>query len=89
MGRIAPIRVISFLLLAPCEALCQSKRPSADLLQGLQFDGPNSPKCSARRCVRGDHFLMLRQYSLQLKQRTFAPSSMKRARLARLTSTRA
>jgi hypothetical protein len=42
--RIAPIRVISFFLLAACGALCQSERPSADLLQGLQFDGSNSPK---------------------------------------------
>jgi len=41
--RIAQIRVISFLLLAACGALCQ-KRPSADLLQGLQFDGSNSPE---------------------------------------------
>jgi hypothetical protein len=34
--RIAPIRVISFFLLAACGALCQSDRPSADLLPGLQ-----------------------------------------------------
>ena len=40
--RTAPIRVISFVLLAACGALCQ-KRPSADLLQGLPFDGANSP----------------------------------------------
>jgi hypothetical protein len=42
--RIAPIRVISFFLLAACGALCQSERPSADLLQGLQLDGSNSPE---------------------------------------------
>ena len=42
--RIAPIRVISFFLLAACGALCQSDRPSADLLPGLQFDGSNSPE---------------------------------------------
>ena len=42
--RTAPIRVISFFLLAACGALCQSERPSADLLQGLQFDGSNSPE---------------------------------------------
>jgi hypothetical protein len=42
--RIALIRVISFFLLAAYAALCQSKRPSADLLQGLQFDGSNSPE---------------------------------------------
>jgi hypothetical protein len=39
--RIAPIRVISFILLVACGALCQ-KRPSVDLLQELQFDGSNS-----------------------------------------------
>jgi hypothetical protein len=39
MVRIAPIRVISFLLLAACAGLCQSERPSADL---LQWDGSNS-----------------------------------------------
>ena len=39
MVRIAPIRVISFLLLAACGGLCQSERPSADL---LQWDGSNS-----------------------------------------------
>jgi hypothetical protein len=40
--RIAPIRVISFFLLAACGARCQSER--AGLAQGLQFDGPNSPE---------------------------------------------
>jgi len=40
--RIAPIRVISFFLLAACGAWCQSER--ADLVQGLQFDGSNSPE---------------------------------------------
>jgi hypothetical protein len=44
VNRIASIRVISFLLLAACGALCQSKRSSADLLQGLQFDGSDSPE---------------------------------------------
>jgi hypothetical protein len=39
----APIRVISFLLLAACGALCQSQ-PSADLPQGSQLEGPNSPQ---------------------------------------------
>jgi hypothetical protein len=39
--RTAPIRVISFFLLAACAALCQ-KRPSGQLLQGLQFDDSNS-----------------------------------------------
>ena len=39
--RIAPIRVISFCLLAACGALCQSETPSADL---LQRDGSNSPE---------------------------------------------
>ena len=37
--RIAPIRVISFFLLAACGALCQSEPRSADLLQGA---GSNS-----------------------------------------------
>jgi len=40
--RIAPIRVISFLLLAACGAWCQTER--ADLVQELQFDGSNSPE---------------------------------------------
>jgi hypothetical protein len=39
--RIAPIRLISFFLLAACAALCQSERPSTDLLQG---DGSTSPE---------------------------------------------
>jgi len=39
--RTAPIRVVSLILLAACGALCQ-KRPSADLLKGLQFDGSDS-----------------------------------------------
>lgn len=41
--RTAPIRVISFVLLAACGALCQ-KPPSADWLQGVQFDGSNPPE---------------------------------------------
>ncbi len=41
--QIAPIRVVSLILLAACGALCQ-KRPSADLLQSLQFGGPDSPQ---------------------------------------------
>jgi hypothetical protein len=40
--RIAPIRVMSFLLLAACGALCQSECPSADLLQALEPDGSDS-----------------------------------------------
>ena len=39
--RTAPIRVISFILLAACGGLCQS-RPSPDLPQQLQFDDSNS-----------------------------------------------
>jgi len=42
--QLAPIRVISFCLLAACEALCQTERPSVDSLQTLQVDGPNSPE---------------------------------------------
>ncbi len=41
--RTAPIRVVSLILLAACGTFCQ-KRPSADLLQGLQFDGSDSPQ---------------------------------------------
>jgi hypothetical protein len=40
--RIAPIRVISFLLLAACGVWCQSE--PAGLVHGLQFDGSNSPE---------------------------------------------
>lgn len=40
----APIRVISFFLLATCVALCQSEHPTAELLQGLQFVGSSSPR---------------------------------------------
>jgi hypothetical protein len=39
--RIAPMRVISFLLLVAGGALCQSEHPSADL---LQQDGSNAPE---------------------------------------------
>jgi hypothetical protein len=39
--RILPIRVISFVLLAACGALCQSNTSSVDL---LPRDGPNSPE---------------------------------------------
>ena len=42
VGRIALIRVTSFLLLAGSTALCQSERPSPDLSQELQFGGSNS-----------------------------------------------
>ncbi len=41
--RTAPIRVVSLILLAACGAVCQ-KPPPADLLQGLQFDGSDSPQ---------------------------------------------
>jgi hypothetical protein len=41
--RTAPIRVISLILLSVCGALCQ-KRPSTDLLQGVQFDGSHLPE---------------------------------------------
>jgi hypothetical protein len=40
--RIALIRAMSFLLLASCGALCQSERPPADLLQEVEYDGPDS-----------------------------------------------
>ncbi len=50
VGRIAPIRVISFLLLAACGALCQSDRSSVDL---LQFDGSNSPEVQRQEMLTG------------------------------------
>ena len=40
MNSLAPIRVISFLLLAACGALCQNGRPSDDLLQGNNSKSP-------------------------------------------------
>jgi hypothetical protein len=48
--RTAPTRVISFFLLAACGALCQ-KPPSADLLQGLQSDGSNSPEVQSQEML--------------------------------------
>ena len=41
--RIARIRVISFVLLAPCVGFSQSGHLPADLVQELQLDGLNSP----------------------------------------------
>ena len=41
--RIAPIRVVSLVLLAACGAVCQ-KPPPVDLLQRLQVDTPGSPQ---------------------------------------------
>jgi len=51
LKRIAPIEVLFLVLLAACEALCQ-KSPSADLLQGLQFDGSDSPEVQLREMHR-------------------------------------
>src|ERR1700686_1637050 len=45
--RIAPIRVVSFFLLAACGALCQS--PSADLPQVLRFDASNPSQVQRQR----------------------------------------
>jgi hypothetical protein len=59
--RIAPIRVISFFLLATCGAFCQSERPSAGLRQGLEFDGSDSHE-------------LLRQDMRSLKSLPDAPS---------------
>jgi hypothetical protein len=42
--RIGPIRVISFVLLAACGALCQSERPSVNVFQGSRVEGSNSPE---------------------------------------------
>jgi hypothetical protein len=46
--RNAPIRIISFLLVAACGALCQSEPPSPDLLQGLRFDGSKSSEIQSQ-----------------------------------------
>jgi hypothetical protein len=51
VGRIAPIRVTSFLLLAACGALCQSERPSPDFPQQLHFDGSNSTAIQRQEVV--------------------------------------
>ena len=40
--RTVQIRVITFVLLAACGALCQGEDPSVTVLQGLRFDGSNS-----------------------------------------------
>ena len=48
--QIASIRVISFLLLAASVALCQSERPSVDLLHG---DGPTSPEVQRQEMPAG------------------------------------
>src|ERR1700676_868836 len=47
--RTAPIRVISFLLVAACGALCQSEPPSVDVLQGFHFNGSSSLSVEAQR----------------------------------------
>jgi hypothetical protein len=41
LKRIAPIQVLFLILWAVCEAVCQ-KSPSAELLEGLHFDGSDS-----------------------------------------------
>ena len=46
--RIAPIRVVSLVLLAACGAVCQTP-PPVDLLQGLQVDGSDSPQVQRQR----------------------------------------
>jgi hypothetical protein len=47
--RSAPIRVISFLLVAACGALCQSEPSSVDVPQGFHFDGSTSLSFEAQR----------------------------------------
>jgi len=47
--RTAPIRVISFLLVAACGALCQSEPSSVDVPQGFHFDGSTSLSLEAQR----------------------------------------
>src|SRR6202047_4117677 len=49
--RTAPIRVISFLIVAACGALCQSEPTSADLVQGLHFDGSASSEAQRQKSV--------------------------------------
>jgi len=44
--RISPIRVLSFVVLAACGAVCQIERSSPDLHQG---DGSNSPEVQRQR----------------------------------------
>jgi hypothetical protein len=47
--RTAPIRVISFLLVAACGALCQSEPSSVDVLQAFHFEGSTSLSLEAQR----------------------------------------
>jgi hypothetical protein len=47
--RTAPIRVISFLLVAACGALCQSEPSSVDVPQGFHFEGSTSLSLEAQR----------------------------------------
>jgi hypothetical protein len=48
--RTAPIRVVSLIVLAACGAMCQ-KRPSADLLPGLQADEVQRQEISTWRSL--------------------------------------
>lgn len=50
LKRIAPIHVVSLVLLAAGEALCQ-KSPSADLLQGLHLDGLGSVQVQSQEML--------------------------------------
>ena len=50
MKRTAPIRVVSLILLAACGGVCQ-KRPSADLLPGLQADEVHRQEISTWRSL--------------------------------------
>lgn len=63
--RIAPILVISFVLLAACGAWCQSERPSVDSFQGSRVDGSNSPE--AQRQEMGTWESLPDSPSLQLQ----------------------
>jgi hypothetical protein len=49
--RIAPIWVISFLVLVACPALSQSEPPSVDSFQGSHIEGSNSPEAQ-RQAMR-------------------------------------
>jgi hypothetical protein len=47
--RVAPILVISFVLLAARGAVCQSERPSVDSFQGLRVEGSHSPEVQGQK----------------------------------------
>jgi hypothetical protein len=52
--RIAPILVMSFVLLAARGALCQGERPSVDSFQELRVEGANSPEAQRQKVRKWD-----------------------------------